>query len=149
MKNVSVASVFSSIPLNISFHRGLVGNNLRLWHSLVAMVVHIRLNDATDSFIWGRHQNRKFSFNSMYRALIVDTRVVYSRTLWKLKISLRIKIFMWYFKREVVLTKDNLARHNWNGNKVCSFCSQQELIQHLFSIVTLLGSYGEQCLSNL
>jgi hypothetical protein len=28
------------------------------------------------------------------------------------KKPLRIKIFMWYFKREVVLTKDNLARRN-------------------------------------
>jgi hypothetical protein len=75
-------------------------------------VAHIRLNGATDSFIWGLHQNRIFSVKSIYNALMADTRVVYSKTLWSLKISLRIKIFMWYFKREVVLTKDNLARRN-------------------------------------
>jgi hypothetical protein len=32
----------------------------------------------------------------------------------------------------VVLTKDNLARRNWNGNKLCVFCSTSESIQHLF-----------------
>jgi hypothetical protein len=37
-KNVSVASVFSSILLNISFRRGLVGNNLTLWFRLVTKV---------------------------------------------------------------------------------------------------------------
>jgi hypothetical protein len=41
--------------------------------------------------------------------------------MWKLKVSLRIKIFMWYLRRGVVLTKDNLAQKNWNGNKLCVF----------------------------
>jgi hypothetical protein len=35
-------------------------------------------------------------------------------------------------KREVVLTKDNLAMRNWNGGKQCVLCSQTEMIQHLF-----------------
>ena len=39
---------------------------------------------------------------------------------------------MWYLKRDVILTKDNLARRNWNGNKLCCFCSNDETIQHLF-----------------
>jgi hypothetical protein len=39
---------------------------------------------------------------------------------------------VWYFKIEVVLTKNNLARRNWNANKLCSFCAQQESIQYLF-----------------
>jgi hypothetical protein len=57
---------------------------------------------------------------------------MHSTLLWKLKIPLRIKIFLWYLKREVVLTKDNLARRNWNGGKQCVLCFQPETIQHLF-----------------
>ena len=45
---------------------------------------------------------------------------------------LKIKIFMWYLKRGVILTKGNLARRNWNGNKQCCFCYRDETIQHLF-----------------
>jgi hypothetical protein len=78
------------------------------------MVVHTRLNGAADVFVWGVQQDGQFSVKSMYNALIADTRVMFSKML-SLKIPLRIKIFMWYFKREVVLTKDNLARHNWGG----------------------------------
>jgi hypothetical protein len=31
-----------------------------------------------------------------------------------------------------VLTKDNLAKRNWQGNKRCCFCANDETIQHLF-----------------
>jgi hypothetical protein len=33
-----------------------------------------------------------------------------NKQLWRLKEMLKIKIFMWYMRREVVLTKDNLTR---------------------------------------
>jgi hypothetical protein len=39
---------------------------------------------------------------------------------------------MWYLKRGVTLTKDNLAGRNWNGNKTCCFCSIPETIKHQF-----------------
>ena len=41
---------------------------------------------------------------------------------------LKIKIFLWFLKNRVVLTKDNLAKRNWNGSKACS---TPETIQHL------------------
>jgi hypothetical protein len=40
---------------------------------------------------------------------------------------------MWYLERGVILTKDNLAKHNWQGSNVCCFCHKDEIIQHLFS----------------
>jgi hypothetical protein len=119
--------VFNRIPLIISFHRGLVGNNLNLWYNLVSRVAHIRINDKEDMFRWGLHQNGTFS-NSMYGALICDERVRCNMTLWKLQLPLKIKIFMWYIKCGVVLTKDNLVKHDWKGNKKCVFCSQPESI---------------------
>ena len=39
---------------------------------------------------------------------------------------------MWYLRRGVVLTKDNLARRNWPGSKKCCFCTHNETIKHLF-----------------
>ena len=38
---------------------------------------------------------------------------------WKLKMPLKIKIFTWYLLKGIVLTKDNLARRNWNGSLRC------------------------------
>lgn len=43
--------------------------------------------------------------------------------------SIKIKIFIWYLLK-VVLTKDNLAKRNWNGS-IC-FCLHEDNIHHLF-----------------
>jgi hypothetical protein len=92
-KNILVASVFSTTLLNISFQRGNVGNNLALWYRLVVRVAHIMLNGMRDKFVWGLLQSGVFSVSSMYKALILDTRVRDSMVLWKMKVPLRIKIF--------------------------------------------------------
>jgi hypothetical protein len=55
-----------------------------------------------------------------------------NKQIWQLRVPLKIKIFMWYMKKEVVLTKDNLARRNWDGSKQCCFCLRDESIYHLF-----------------
>jgi hypothetical protein len=56
------------------------------------------LNDVEDKFIWGLLQNGNFMFNSIYRALISNNHVMYNMMLSKLKIPLKIRIFMWYLK---------------------------------------------------
>jgi hypothetical protein len=55
-----------------------------------------------------------------------------NRRLWNLKVPLKIKIFLWYLRRGVILTKDNLAKHNWQGSVLCGFCHKEETIQYLF-----------------
>jgi hypothetical protein len=37
--------------------------------------------------------------------------------LWKLKIPLRIKVFGWYLRKGVILTKNNLVKQNWHDSK--------------------------------
>jgi hypothetical protein len=39
----------------------------------------------------------------------------------KLKILLKIKIFMWFLNRKVLLTRDNLIRRQLKGCKKCCF----------------------------
>jgi hypothetical protein len=61
-------------------------------------------------------------------------RVERNRDIWKFKIPLKIKIFMWYLHKVVVLIKDNLAKKNWSERKYCSFCLTDETIPHLFLV---------------
>ena len=49
-----------------------------------------------------------------------------------MKIPLKTKVFAWYLRRGVILTKDNLAKRNWHGSKKCVFCQHDETITHLF-----------------
>ena len=44
----------------------------------------------------------------------------------------KIKIFLWYLKKGVILTKDNLLKRKWKGSSSCCFCTKEESIQHLF-----------------
>jgi hypothetical protein len=51
----------------------------------------------------------------MYNDLIlpvVSIDKISNDKLWKLKIPLRIKVFGWYLRKGVVLTKDDLAKRN-------------------------------------
>jgi hypothetical protein len=38
---------------------------------------------------------------------------------------------LWYLYKGIILTKDNLAKRQWQGDKKCCFCSSEEFIQHL------------------
>jgi hypothetical protein len=60
---------------------------------LVVRVAHIRLNGERDKFVWGLLQSGMLSVSSMYKALILDRCVRDSMVLWKMKVSLCIKIF--------------------------------------------------------
>ena len=71
--------------------------------------------------------------DSMYTALIQPSVPVdNNRKFWKMKIPLKTKVFAWYLRRGVILTKDNLAKRNWQGSKRCVFCHHDETIKHLF-----------------
>ena len=68
----------------------------------------------------------------MYAALMDEVILPINKPLWKLKIPLKVKVFIWLLHRGVILTKDNLAKRNWNGSKQCCYCSAEKTIAHLF-----------------
>ena len=142
-KSALVSSALCSIPLNVSFRRSLVANNLLSWHQLVARVMDIQLQDQSDSFVWSLQQNGLFSVRSMYRAITTTNIIPHNHIIWKLKLPLKIKIFMWYLIKGVTLTKDNLARLRWKGSSNCCCCNLIETIQHLFSIAKMLFFCGD------
>jgi hypothetical protein len=55
-----------------------------------------------------------------------------NKMIWKLKIPLKIKVFLWNLGRGAILTKDNLARRRWKGSLTCCIFNRNESIQHLF-----------------
>jgi hypothetical protein len=130
-KQDSVAQVLRFVPFNISFRRNLVGANLRAWYRIVASVHDINLSEQSDVFVWSLNASGTFTVKSMDAALI-NNGVRVSQEIWQIKIPMKIKIFLWYLKKGVVLTKDNLLRRHWTGDKHCCFCHLPETINHLF-----------------
>ncbi|WVZ95110.1 hypothetical protein U9M48_040912 [Paspalum notatum var. saurae] len=102
-KYAIIAEVLSSSSLNIFFRRALLGDKLRDWHSLVLRVSNITLQEEND-VLYG-----------IFMGMV-------PQDIWRTKLPLKIKIFIWYLKKGVLLTKDNLIRQNWYGDKSYAFC---------------------------
>jgi hypothetical protein len=58
---VIVEIVLSTMPFNVSFPRFLNQNNIVLWNDLVRRIMHIRINDQADVFVWNLHQNGQYT----------------------------------------------------------------------------------------
>jgi hypothetical protein len=131
-KNVTVASSFTENGLNISFRRNLHGDKWLSWLDLVERLMDIQLTDEKDTFIWKLTDSGQFSVRSLYAELLNGNTRFLRKYLWKIKVPLKIRIFMWFLNRKEILTKDNLTKRNWNGCKKCTFCDEEETIEHLF-----------------
>jgi hypothetical protein len=68
----------------------------------------------------------------MYRLLMNTPTLTHNMLLWKLKLPLKIEIFLWYLGRGVTLTKENLAKRGWTGSMKCCYCY---LIRIIWSII--------------
>jgi hypothetical protein len=120
-------------PPSMTFRRNVVGPRLTNWNELLQRLVSIQLVQGKDLFRWELTKNGKFTVRSMYEALIQPIQPVYNNNkIWKLSIPLKTKVFAWYLRRGVILTKDNLAKRNWLGCRRCVFCQEDETIKHLF-----------------
>jgi hypothetical protein len=115
--HATVSKVMATSPLNISFRRALVDNKLVEWLHLVARISNVELVEGSDNFKWSLTNSGLYSVRSMYLHLIDTHSPFLHKMIWKIKIPLKIKIFLWFLQKGVVLTKDNLARKNWKGNK--------------------------------
>ncbi|WVZ90623.1 hypothetical protein U9M48_036908 [Paspalum notatum var. saurae] len=131
-KSTTIAEVLSSSPTNLSWRRDLVGPKLVAWNHLLPRIANIDLSQEPDHFHLNLTQNGVFSVKSLYQALIQVEVLNLNKKIWKLRAPLKVKIFLLYLRKGVLLSKDNLAKHNWQGNKSCVFCHNVETIDHLF-----------------
>jgi hypothetical protein len=144
---MSVAQVLSTTLLNVSFRRDLVGDSWDKWLELVRNVLMVNLNDHKESFICTANKN--FSVRNMYNDIVLREGTPVNCWAWKAKIPLKIKIFLWYLRNGVVLTKDNLVKRHWKGCTKCCFCAEQETIQHLFFDCHIAQLTWEVCVLRL
>jgi hypothetical protein len=120
------------VPLNIRFNRTLTGDRWNSWVSLLRRLMNVHLSDEPDSFKWNLATTGIFFVKSMYADYMNGHTVFLKKYLWKIKVPLKIRIFMWFIYKKVILTKDNLAKRRWTGCSKCVFCGSKETIDHLF-----------------
>lgn len=117
----------------IKFRRDLYGERLRIWKELGKIWNSLILNDQQVKIVWNLTKNGMFTAKSFYLALQSKGVKFPYRKLWKLKIPLKIKVFVLLLIKNKILTKDNLFKRGWRkGDRKCKFCDKHENILHLF-----------------
>uniref|UniRef100_A0A8R7TBU0 Reverse transcriptase zinc-binding domain-containing protein n=1 Tax=Triticum urartu TaxID=4572 RepID=A0A8R7TBU0_TRIUA len=91
----------------------------------------LSLNGSPDQVIW-KLSKGGFTTKSVYEWLEKDLLGPNYKLIWKAKIPLKIKIFLWQLFQNAIPTRDNLCKRNWPGNPTCSFCHNIETADHLF-----------------
>ena len=104
-----MANELSHNPLNIQFRRYFTGQNWESWKRLVGRLMRVNLSNEKEQCVWNLMDNGSFMVQFMY----MDYMHGHTPYLWKLKVPLKIKVFMWLLQRKIILTKDNLAKRNW------------------------------------
>jgi hypothetical protein len=107
---VLLSTVLETQPINLTFRRGLNDNKWLQWLHLYQRLITINLTTESDKFIWKLNDSGIFTVKSMYLDMMNGHTIYLRKYLWKLKIPLKIKIFMWFLNNKVLLTKDNLAK---------------------------------------
>jgi hypothetical protein len=97
-KQVSVANVLNQNMLNITFCRSIIENHWRLSLQLVQRLMSVQLNDDKDVLVWDLTPSRAFTVKSMYIDLLDDDTKYLKKYIWKMKVPLKIKIFMWFLQ---------------------------------------------------
>jgi hypothetical protein len=93
---------------DVSFRR-------RLSHDLAIQWEQVRevfVTDTKDTMVWGLIANRVFSTKSVYQVLERYLSGANNKWIWKAKLPLKIKVFMWQLFRGAILTRDNLRKRN-------------------------------------
>lgn len=100
--------------------------------ALLELLQPVSLSRIRDVGRWELTKNKKYSTKSLYEAMlhsgVVDLRLC---DLWKAKIPLKQKIFVWLSIRGRIQVTDELAKKGWLGELSCQLCGAAETADHL------------------
>ena len=131
--NITVAEVFTNFPFSLQFNRQFTSIILSEWIQLLGFFPSHYLDSSPDRIIWRWTSSGLFTVQSLYKWLSfrgVTTNTC--NTLWKAKIPLKIKVFIWLLRQDKILTKCNLQSRGWQDNIDCCFCGAPETVDHFF-----------------
>ena len=89
-----------------------MGDRWEAWLHLVSRLVEVQLSYQLNKLCWKLTRSGEFTFKSMYIDVINSSVIPSSKEVWKVKVSLKIKVFMWFVHKQVIPTKDNLVKRN-------------------------------------
>jgi hypothetical protein len=117
---------------HLTFRRWLSVELQEQMRGLRNILCTVALSPGSDKPIWKWSKNGQFTVKSVYKNICSNGVDRSFRHLWKAKIPLKIKIWLWLIWHNAISTKDNMVRRGWIGSAKCQFCDENESILHLF-----------------
>lgn len=129
----TVYEVLRNNEVNLTFRRCFGSVEIEEWQQLLNRIRDVQLQEGPDAVTWGLQKNGNFTTASLYRELTfpgMTNKEVMS--LWKAKIPMKIKFFLWSIYSDRLPSAEQLVKRNWPGDEFCKMCGQIETSQHIF-----------------
>lgn len=130
-QSVTVAEA-AVVGWRFTYRRWLTPDLIIQEAGLLHLMNQVNLTQEKKSPRWKWSKSGKFTVKSVYKHVCRNGMDRSFRHLWKSKIPLKIKVWLWLIWHNVIATKDNLLKRNWSGDSTSQFCNEQETINHLF-----------------
>jgi hypothetical protein len=80
---------------------------------LVSRLIDLNLIQEKNVFHWNLTTLGGFSMKYIYLDLLNENIVYLRKYIWKTKVPLKLRNFIWFLDRKVILRIDNLAKRKW------------------------------------
>ena len=132
IRSATIAEYWAGGEWIIPFRRTFGADDLVAWEQLLDKLRGVRLQGSKDYPIWILEKSGSYSTRSMYRFLshrgVINKRM---ERLWKSKLPLKLKIFMWLAIQGRIQTGVALKQKNWKGDVNCNLCASPETVNHV------------------
>ncbi|CAN6285209.1 unnamed protein product [Urochloa humidicola] len=131
---VLVQDCFFDDSWSINFRRTLTEQEGACWEQLLQLLQEIHLEeDVDDDVSWALDSSKSFTTKSLYRFLTFrGVCLAQGENIWKIKLPLKIKIFLWQMSHDKLQSATALAHRGWKGSDKCVLCGQTETTKHIF-----------------
>jgi hypothetical protein len=131
-KSILVAQALSISPATLQFRRSFGPKEVDAWELLVQDLQQVHLSSEVDQVKWALEPHGKFSVSSLYRKINQGPSLLHEKLLWKARLPLKIKIFLWQMAKGKMLANEQIHRRHGRSNGQCVLCGQVESINHIF-----------------
>jgi hypothetical protein len=129
-----VCDIWDGEEWGLTFRRRLQGTWFEEWVGLQQILEGVHF-DCTkeDSVKWVVDKSNHFTTKSLY--YIITHGGVRDRLcglIWKSKIPLKVKVFLWQMYHDKLQAAVTLKRRGWQGSPLCCVCNEHETVNHIF-----------------
>jgi hypothetical protein len=129
-----VADYFSADGWEIGFRRTLTVGEAEQRNALLEKLQEVVIDPThKDEVVWVLDKSKNFTTKSLYRFITYrGVGVANAKNIWKTKLPLKIKVFLWQISNNKLQTATELKKRAWKGNTQCCLCGKEEDTDHIY-----------------